>query len=442
MFHLPKAKYGPLIPRDLVEFLSARGAIPPSVRFFNYRTNLATSKTAAYDHRPATEKLKADPDQMPHNKDELTVRAVQNRTQLNEFIRLPRILYRDDPHWVCPLLFEQKERFSKKNPFFQHARWRAWLAYREGRPVGRISAQIDELHLQKYQDQTGHFGCLEAENDPHVFQSLFQSAENWLKSEGMQRITGPFSLSINEECGLQIDGFDTPSRIMMVHGRPYYVPAVEMAGYQKAVDLIAYRQHPDFAIPKVMQRLVRRVADRVHIRPLNRKRLKSELALLRDIFNDAWSENWGMVPFTEAEFDEVGKAMSLLINDDFVQIAEVDGEAAAMIICLPNVNEAIQDLHGRLLPFGWLKLLWRLKVRYPKTARIPLMGVRKKYHHTPFGPALSYMITDTLRYPVLARGIHEMEMSWILEHNSGMRNIIESLGGQACQTFRLYEKVL
>jgi hypothetical protein len=258
----------------------------------------------------------------------------------------------------------------------------------------------------------------------------------------MQRITGPFNLSINEECGLQIDGFDTPPRIMMVHSRPYYVPAVERAGYQKAVDLVAYRQHPDFIIPKVMQRLVRRVADRVHIRPLNHKRLKSELALLRDIFNDAWSENWGMVPFTEAEFDEVGKAMSLLINNDFVQIAEVDGEAAAMIICLPNVNEAIQDLHGRLLPFGWLKLLWRLKVRYPKTARIPLMGVRKKYHHTPFGPALSYMITDTLRYPVLARGIHEMEMSWILEHNSGMRNIIESLGGKACQTFRLYEKAL
>jgi len=275
-----------------------------------------------------------------------------------------------------------------------------------------------------------------------VFESLFQRAENWLKSEGMQRITGPFNLSINEECGLQIDGFDTPSRIMMVHGRPYYVPAVETAGYQKAVDLIAYRQPPDFEVPKVMQRLVSRVADRVHIRPLNRKRLKSELALLRDIFNDAWSENWGMVPITEAEFDEVGKFMSLLIDDDFVQIADVDGEAAAMIVCLPNINEAIQDLHGRLLPFGWLKLLWRLKVRYPKTARIPLMGVRKKYHHTLFGPALSFMITDTLRYPVLARGIHEMEMSWILEHNSGMRNIIESLGGQACQTFRLYEKAL
>jgi len=379
---------------------------------------------------------------MPHDKDELAVQAVHNRTLLNEFIRLPRMLYHDDPNWVCPLYFEQKERFSKKNPFFQHARWQAWIAYRGTRPVGRISAQIDDLHLQKFQDQTGHFGCLEAVDDQEVFDALFASAESWLKSEGMVRATGPFNLSINEECGLQIDGFDTPPRIMMVHGHPYYGPAVEVAGYRKAVDLIAYRQSPDFAVPRVMQRLVGRVADRVHIRPLNRKQLKSELALLLDIFNDAWSENWGMVPITEAEFEEVGKAMALLIDDDFVQIAEVDGEAAAMIVCLPNINEAIRDLHGRLLPFGWLKLLWRLKVRYPKTARILLMGVRKKYHHTLFGPALSFMITDTLRYPVLARGIQDIEMSWILEHNSGMRNIIESLGGQAYQTFRLYEKAL
>ena len=373
---------------------------------------------------------------------DLTVCCVDDRKLLHHFIRLPQAIYQDDPNWVCPLFFEQKERFSKKNPFFQHARWRAWIAWRNHRPVGRISAQIDDLHLQKFGDQTGHFGCLEAVDDQKVFDALFASAESWLKAEGMARVTGPFNLSINEECGLQIAGFDTPPRIMMVHGRPYYGPAVEAAGFGKAVDLIAYHQHPDFTVPKVMQRLVRRVADRVHIRPLNRKRLKSELALMRDIFNDAWSENWGMVPVTEAEFEEVGKAMSLLIDDNFVQIAEVDGQAAAMIVCLPNINESIRDLNGRLLPFGWLKLLWRLKVRYPKSARILLMGVRKQYHHTPFGPALSYMITDTLRYPVLARGIREMEMSWILEHNSGMRNIIESLGGRAYQTFRLYEKTL
>jgi hypothetical protein len=379
---------------------------------------------------------------MPYNTHDLTVCEVTDRKQLERFIRFPQRLYEHDPNWVCPLFFEQRERFSHKNPFFQHARWRAWIVTRDGRPVGRISAQIDALHLEKFHDNTGHFGCLEAEDDQQVFDTLFATAESWLRAEGMQRVTGPFNLSVNEECGLQIDGFDTPPRIMMVHGRPYYGRAVEAAGFKKAVDLLAYHQHPDFVVPKVMQRVVRRIADRVRIRPLNRRQLPGELELMRDIFNDAWSENWGMVPITAAEFAEVGKAMSFLIDDDFIQIAEVDGEAAAMIVCLPNINEAIKDLNGRLLPLGWLKLLWRLKVRYPKSARILLMGVRKKYHHTPFGPALSYMITDTLRHAVLARGIRDMEMSWILEHNSGMRSIIESLGGVAYKTYRLYEKTL
>ena len=187
-------------------------------------------------------------------RDDLSVREVTDARRLDEFIAFPKRLYGDDPQWVCPLYLEQKERFTEKNPFFQHARWRAWLAYRDGRPVGRISAQIDELHLQKHQDQTGHFGCLEAENDPAVFAALFATAEDWLRSEGMQRVTGPFNLSINEECGILIDGFDTPPRIMMVHSRPYYGQAVEAAGFKKAVDLLAYHQHPDFVIPKVMQR--------------------------------------------------------------------------------------------------------------------------------------------------------------------------------------------
>jgi hypothetical protein len=379
---------------------------------------------------------------MSDSKHNLSVCEVTTRKQLDRFIRFPRTLYRDDPNWVCPLWFEQRERFSRKNPYFQHARWRAWLALRDGRPVGRISAQIDRLHLEKFGDDTGHFGCLEAEDDPAVFGALFATAESWLRAEGMKRVAGPFTLSINEECGLQIDGFDTPPSIMMVHGRPYYGHAVEAAGYSKAVDLLAYRQYPDFTPPRAMQRLVARIQDRVRIRPLNRKRLAEEMELLRDIFNDAWSENWGMVPWTQAEFADVGKMMTLLIDDDFVQIAEVDGEPAAMIVCLPNINEAISDLDGRLLPLGWLRLLWRLKVRYPRSARIPLMGVRKKHHHTTLGPALSYMIIDALRPPVQARGIDKMEMSWILEHNSGTRHIIESLGGVVRKTYRLYQKTL
>ncbi|HFD79104.1 MAG TPA: N-acetyltransferase [Gammaproteobacteria bacterium] len=373
---------------------------------------------------------------------QLQIHPLESRASSRAFIRLPQHLYRDDPNWICPLYIEQKERFSDKNPFFEHARWRAWIATRDGRPVGRISAQIDELHLQRYRDDTGHFGCLEAEDDPELFRLLFATAEDWLRSQGMRRVTGPFNLSINEECGLLVDGFDTPPRIMMGHARPYYGQAVEQQGYRKAIDLLAYHQPPDFTAPKVMRRLADKVAGRVRLRHLDRSRLEQELELLRDIFNDAWSENWGFVPFTKAEFTEIGKAMTLLIDDDFVQIAEVDGEAAAMLIVLPNINEIIRDLDGRLLPFGWLKLLWRLKVRYPRSARIPLMGVRSKYHFSRLGPALAFLVTEAARQPVLDRGIEDMEMSWILETNSGMRNIIEALGGTAYKTYRLYEKAL
>ena len=217
---------------------------------------------------------------------------------------------------------------------------------------------------------------------------------------------------------------------------------MEEQGFSKATDLLAYHCPPDYTPPKVMQTLARKAANQVSIRPLNRKQLKQELELLRDIFNDAWSENWGFVPLTEAEFNEVGKTMMLLLDDDFVQIAEVDGEAVAMIVCLPNINEAIQDLDGRLLPLGWLKLLWRIKVRYPKSARIPLMGVRKKYQRSRLGPTLAFMITDALKVPVMKRGIQEMEMSWILEDNSGMRSVIEALNGVVYKTYRLYEKDL
>ncbi len=379
---------------------------------------------------------------MPKIKDQLIIQAVDNKALLKTFIQLPQAFYRDDPNWVNPLFFEQKERFSEKNPFFQHGRWQAWIAKRGPRPVGRISAQVDELHLQSHQDQTGHFGCLEAENDPEVFTALFQTAEDWLRDEGMQRVTGPFNLSINEECGLLIDGFDTPPRIMMGHARPFYGQQVENQGYRKAKDLLAYHCPPNYDTPRTMAKLAEKAAKQVRIRHLNRKDLKNELRILRAIFNDAWSENWGFVPFTEAEFDEVGKAMTLLLDDDFVQIAEVDGDPAAMLIVLPNINEIIADLNGRLLPFGWLKLLWRLKVRYPSTARIPLMGVIRKYQRSRLGPTLAFMVTDAAKQPVIDRGIKEMEMSWILEENAGMRSFIEALSGKVYKTYRLYEKNL
>ena len=178
------------------------------------------------------------------------------------------------------------------------------------------------------------------------------------------------------------------------------------------------------------------------MRPLRRSRKDEDFAILRDIYNDAWSQNWGFVPFTETEFRAMARDLVHLIDPEFIQIAEVDGEPAAMIVILPNLNAAITDLNGRLLPFGWLKLLWRLKATYPSTARIPLMGVRKRHQSSLVGTALTYLLIDALRQPVIRRGVTEVELSWILEDNTPMRHVIESLGGEVYKRYRVYQKTL
>jgi hypothetical protein len=372
----------------------------------------------------------------------LCIKAVEGRQVLRQFLRLPWRLYTGDPAWVPPLLLERREQVSPRNPFFDHARYRAWVAYRGERPVGRISAQIDRLHLERYQDAAGFFGLLEAEDDPEVFRTLLHTAEIWLRSQGMRRILGPFNLSINQECGLLVEGFDTPPMVMMGHALPYYAGRLEEQGYGKAKDLLAYWISADFTLSPVVESLLTRAAQRVQVRSLRRTRFAEELRILQDIFEDAWSNNWGFVPFTAREFQHVGRMLRLLVPDDFVQIAEVDGEPAAMIVAFPNLNEVIHDLNGRLFPWNWLKLLWRLKVRHPKTVRVPLMGVRKQYQNSRVGAALAILVIVTARKFAVRRGVREAELSWILEDNTGTRNILESLGGTVYKRYRIYGKEL
>jgi hypothetical protein len=376
------------------------------------------------------------------NSGPLRIVPVEGRQGLRQFIRLPWSIYGDDPAWVPPLLLERSEHLSKRNPFFEHAKCRFWLAYRGGRPVGRISAQVDQLHLQRYQNSTGFFGLLEAEDDPETFQALMDTAEKWLSNQGMRRILGPFNLSINQECGLLVEGFDTPPMVMMGHARPYYGARVEENGYRKEKDLLAYRIDVDFELTKAMRAVIKRAARRVIIRSLRRERFAEELEILQDIFEDAWSENWGFVPFTKEEFKHLGQNLKHLVHDEYVQIAEVDGSPDAMIIGVPNVNEVIKDLNGRLLPFGWLKLLWRLKVSRPKTARVPLMGVRKRHHNGLMGAALAIMVVERVRRLGVKYGAKEVELSWILEDNMGMRNILESMGGVVYKRYRIFGKDL
>jgi hypothetical protein len=373
---------------------------------------------------------------------DLVVQPVSGRKQLKQFITFPREIYADDPNWVAPLQLEQLQRFTEKNPFFQHGRWQAWVVRRGSKIVGRISAQIDDLYLETQGDDTGFFGLIEAEDDPAIFSMLLDTAENWLRDQGMKRVRGPFNLSINEECGLLIDGFHKPPFIMMGHARKYFASHIEAAGYTKSKDLLAYEVKPDFEAPRVMRKLLKNVSDTVSVRSLRRKQLKEELDILRDIFNEAWSQNWGFTPFTEAEFSDIGELLTLLVDEDFIQIAEIDGRAVAMIVALPDINQAVKDLNGRLLPFGWLKLLWRLKIKYPDNARVMLMGVRREFQRSRLGPALAFLVIDEVRQALIRRNIKQVELSWILEDNEGMIGILEAIGGDPYKRYRIFEKPL
>ncbi len=374
--------------------------------------------------------------------EQVRIVPVDDARQRRQFIRLPWSVYAVDPAWIPPLLIERREHLSPRNPYFAHARCRLWLAYRGSRAVGRISAQVDALHEARYRDATGFFGMLEAEDDGETFRALLEAAEAWLRAQGMSRIVGPFNFSINQECGMLVEGFQTPPMIMMGHARPYYAPRVVAEGFRPIKDLLAYRVPADFKTPRVMELALAKAAHCAHIRPLRRSSFDRDLATLKDIFEDAWAQNWGFVPFTDEEFRHVGQSLRLLVDEEFVQIAEVDGEPVAMIVVFPNVNEALRGLDGRLFPFGWLKLLWRLKVRGPTTARVPLMGVRKRFQGEAIGTALAFMLIDAVRRHGVRRGVREVELSWILEDNLPMRNMLAAIGGEPYKRYRLYEKAL
>ena len=372
----------------------------------------------------------------------LRIAAVDGAAALDDFIAAPRGIFASDPAWIQPLTLERRLHLSARtNPYFQHARWQAWNAWRGAKLVGRISAQIDDLHLERYSDATGFFGMLDAEDSQETFGALLGSAERWLREQGMRRIRGPFNLSINQEMGVLVDGFDTPPFFMMGHARPYYAAHIEAAGYCKANDAFAYMITQDYG-SEPMRRLIAATAHRASVRPLDVKRFAAEMLLLRDIFNDAWAENWGFVPFTAAEFDDLGRAFRYLVDPDMIQIAEVDGEAVAFIVLLPNINEAIRGLNGRLFPVGWAKLLWRLKVRYPSTFRVPLMGVRRRFQRSRLGAALAFLVIEAARPALKRHRVKEIELGWILEGNAGMRSIIESIGGRGYKRYRVYERSL
>jgi hypothetical protein len=370
----------------------------------------------------------------------LSIEPVRTRAQLKRFIRVPAALSRGDPQFVPPLEMERLDALRPAtNPYFEHAQAQYFLAVRAGRDVGRISAQIDELVTDR---RLGFFGLLAAEDDPLVFAALFAAAEGWLRERGRTWVRGPFNLSINQETGLLIEGFDTPPMIFMAHDPPYAARHVEQQGYVKAKDVVAYLYDVVRGFPEDVLRLVRRAEGRgIRIRQIDMARIGEEFRLVRHIFNDAWSGNWGFVPFTEQELAHMGKELKPLLDPSWTAIAEYQGEAVGFAILLPNINELIRDFNGRLLPFNWLKMLLRLK-RGVRTGRLPLMGVRRSLASGLLGGMVPLAMIQSMEPHARRRGMRQAELSWILEDNRPMRRMIEALGSGVYKTYRVYEKRL
>ena len=378
---------------------------------------------------------------------DLTIRPVSSKPDRKAFVDLAWTVYKDDPAWIPPLKDEVHGLLDpKKNPWFGHGRAVLFLAERNGRVVGRISAQVDDLvqeHMQRGLGQWGMFEVLDGEAEAAA--RLIATAEDWLRGQGLTSALGPISISIWDEPGLLIDGFTQSPTVMMGHHRPGYRAIIEAAGYTKAKDLYTY----ELDIRKELQPLIQRLISngennpRIRLRDVDKSKFDSEAAIILNILNDAWSDNWGFVPLTDAEIAYAGKKLKPIIYEDLVRIAELDGEPVAFMITLPDINELIADLNGSLFPFGWAKLLWRLRNPRTKRVRVPLMGVVKKLQSSRMAGQLAFMLIDSIRKACVDHyGVSHGEFGWILEDNQGMTSIAELSHAKINHTYRIYEKAL
>ncbi len=363
---------------------------------------------------------------------------------LKEFIQVHHEVYRGDPNWVAPLEMEIKERLSpKKNPFFLHAEAALFVARKDGRLAGRITAQIDREHLKTHQDETGFFGFFDTLNDQEVATALLAAAGAWLREHGMKHMRGPYSLSINEEMGLLVEGFEQPPAMMMTHALPYQGLLAEGAGLKKVKDVFSWR-YDVHETPERAKRAWETMQElpELRFRSLDKSKLKEEVPKLLDIFNDAWSHNWGFVPSTDAEADKMAKDLALVLDPELSFFAEIDGRPVAMCVCLPNLNEVIRDFNGKLNPSTVAKLLWRLKVKGPKSARLMLLGIRKELRGVKRYGGLSMALYAEIARRGVARGYEWAELGWTLEDNRRINLGIQAMGGKLCKRYRVYEKPL
>ena len=381
---------------------------------------------------------------------DLVITPVASEADRKAFVDLPWRIYAGDPHWVPPLKSEVHALITPgKNPFFGHAEAQYFLARRDGRVVGRVSAHIDHLALNQPAEQgmgpgTGNFGLFEAE-DAETGAALIEAAEAWLRSKGMSRVLGPISLSIWEEPGLLIQGFDHKPTVMMGHGKPAYQAMVEGAGYQPVKQLKTYELDIVKPFPPLIQRIVAsgEKSDRIRIRKVDKSKFDSEAAIILGILNDAWGRNWGFVPITDEEVAHFGKQLKPIVFDDLIMIAELEGEPVAFMMTLPDLNEATAPLNGSLFPFGWAKLLWWLRRPQVRTMRVPLMGVVQRLQASRLASQLAFMMIEYIRRAAITRyGATRGEIGWVLDDNQGMNAIADAIDSKVNKVYQVYEKDL
>lgn len=381
---------------------------------------------------------------------EIRIEPVSGKHQRAAFVDLGRAFSDRLEHFVPQIRSEQLELVDPgKNPFFGHARVQLFIAYRGSQPVGRISAHIDELALAMPAEQgfgpgTGFFGYFDAE-DEDVARALLAAAEAWLAGEGMTRVLGPISLSIWEEPGLLVKGQDHAPMIMMGHHPAHYAGWIEAAGYVRAKTLYTYDLDITRPFPPLIQRIVQsgHKNARINVRQVRKADWDTEVATILGILNDAWSDNWGFVPFSPAEVAYAGKKLRPIIHEELNMIAEVDGRPVAFMLTFPDVNDALAKIKGKLFPFGWITMLrW---LRHPKGAgmRVPLMGVLKELHNSRLASQLAFMMIETIRQQASTRFQSTRgEIGWILEDNQGMVAIAETIQSKINREYAIYERNL
>ena len=372
----------------------------------------------------------------------LEVRPVAGKSDLERFVRLPLALYRNEPRWVAPLLSDVRKRLDRKrNPFFAHAEAEYFLAWRDGRPVGRITAQVDRNFNAHQDNDWGLWGFFESEDDPETAGALLAAAEAWLRERGRDRMVGPMDFTTNDECGLLIEGHDRPAIILATWQHPYYEGLIEAAGHVKAMDLLMWSLHisdRDRVHPGIWEAAAKVETEHgIVCRPMRKRDLDAEVSAFLEVYNAAWEKNWGAVPLSAEEAHHYAHDLRPVLDENWAMIAERKdtGEVVGAALTLPDFNQVLAHLNGRLLPFGWVKAVyWRRKI---DAVRVFALGVKPEYQHTGVAARFYQMHFESAARTRQKQG----EMGWILETNKPMNRAMEGMGGEIVRRFRLYERV-